>query len=429
WSTASMGIFTRVPKNSRSYTGHEPITLGGDNRIIHMNGRIYDADTGRFMQADPVVQAPANLQNYNRYSYVLNNPMSYTDPSGYLFKKLGKFIKKNWRTIAAIGAAYVTFGLSTGAWTFKAMADLSAAALIGGGAAAGAVNGAISTGTLKGALTGAASGAIFGALGGAGLGGFEAFAASGLVGGVMSVIQGGKFGHGFVSAGVGSVTGGMFGKGPMNRIIGSAIVGGTVSAITGGKFANGAFSAAFATALKADWGASKQQKTGSITYGAVTTDKIKGIIKGAVENGHNLTKKALDALNSVAAGDEESVQRFERFFGEVSDSKIRIVRRAYQSIDQAFENGVTVSFDLADDSYAYVYAGGEVEVHLGKYFMGASSTGFNSKGGVFIHELGHEVSGLNDVVYGVAGAEALAKDNYLKALRNADSYEYYAESL
>ncbi|TMP27168.1 hypothetical protein, partial [Pseudoalteromonas rubra] len=42
WSTASMGIFTRVPKNSRSYTGHEPITLGGDNRIIHMNGRIYD---------------------------------------------------------------------------------------------------------------------------------------------------------------------------------------------------------------------------------------------------------------------------------------------------------------------------------------------------------------------------------------------------
>ncbi|TMP22375.1 hypothetical protein CWB99_23960, partial [Pseudoalteromonas rubra] len=71
------GIFTRVPKNSRSYTGHEPITLGGDNRIIHMNGRIYDSETGRFMQADPVVQAPSNLQNYNAYSYVLNNPLSY----------------------------------------------------------------------------------------------------------------------------------------------------------------------------------------------------------------------------------------------------------------------------------------------------------------------------------------------------------------
>ncbi|MCF6439733.1 hypothetical protein L1077_09850 [Pseudoalteromonas luteoviolacea] len=219
-----------------------------------MNGRIFDADTGRFMQADPFVQAPSNLQNYNAYSYVLNNPLSYTDPSGYLFKKLGKFLKKNWRTIAAIGGAYVTFGLTTGAWTFGEMAKLAATELVLGGAAAGAVNGAISTGTLKGALTGAASGAIFGAIGGAGLGGFEGFAISGLAGGMMSVMQDGKFGHGFISAGIGSATGGMFGKGPLNRIIGSAIVGGTVSTITGGKFANGAMTAAFATVLRADWG-------------------------------------------------------------------------------------------------------------------------------------------------------------------------------
>ena len=59
-----------------------------------MNGRIYDPTLGRFLQADPHIQAPMNSQNYNRYSYVLNNPMSYTDPSGYLFKALGKFVKK-----------------------------------------------------------------------------------------------------------------------------------------------------------------------------------------------------------------------------------------------------------------------------------------------------------------------------------------------
>ncbi|PKI02518.1 RHS repeat-associated core domain-containing protein [Glaciecola sp. 33A] len=53
-----------------------------------MKGRIYDPTIGRFMQADPFIQAPNNSQNYNRYSYVLNNPMSYTDPSGYFFKKL-----------------------------------------------------------------------------------------------------------------------------------------------------------------------------------------------------------------------------------------------------------------------------------------------------------------------------------------------------
>ncbi|AWB65925.1 hypothetical protein C2869_05465 [Saccharobesus litoralis] len=44
-----------------------------------MNGRIYDPTIGRFLQADPHIQAPNNSQNYNRYSYVLNNRMSYTE--------------------------------------------------------------------------------------------------------------------------------------------------------------------------------------------------------------------------------------------------------------------------------------------------------------------------------------------------------------
>ncbi len=38
---------------------------------------------GRFLSPDPYIQYPDNLQSYNRYSYVLNNPLSYTDPSGH----------------------------------------------------------------------------------------------------------------------------------------------------------------------------------------------------------------------------------------------------------------------------------------------------------------------------------------------------------
>ncbi len=51
--------------------------------LIHMNGRVYDPMIGRFMSVDPVFQAPNNSQSVNPYSYVMNNPLSLVDPSGY----------------------------------------------------------------------------------------------------------------------------------------------------------------------------------------------------------------------------------------------------------------------------------------------------------------------------------------------------------
>lgn len=47
-----------------------------------MNGRTYDPWLGRMLQPDNYVQAAGYLQNYNRYSYLLNNPLIYTDPTG-----------------------------------------------------------------------------------------------------------------------------------------------------------------------------------------------------------------------------------------------------------------------------------------------------------------------------------------------------------
>jgi RHS repeat-associated protein len=49
----------------------------------HMNGRVQDAVTGRFLSADPFNTDPGYTQNYNRYSYVYNNPLTATDPSGF----------------------------------------------------------------------------------------------------------------------------------------------------------------------------------------------------------------------------------------------------------------------------------------------------------------------------------------------------------
>ncbi len=63
----------------RGYTGHEH--LQGVN-LIHMNARLYDPMVHRFLQPDNFVQDPLNTQNFNRYSYVLNNPLKFTDASG-----------------------------------------------------------------------------------------------------------------------------------------------------------------------------------------------------------------------------------------------------------------------------------------------------------------------------------------------------------
>ena len=65
---------------TEGFTGHEHLD---DFVLIHMGGRVYDPVIGRFLSADPFVQAPGNTLSYNRYSYVFNNPLSYTDPSGY----------------------------------------------------------------------------------------------------------------------------------------------------------------------------------------------------------------------------------------------------------------------------------------------------------------------------------------------------------
>jgi RHS repeat-associated protein len=62
------------------FTGH---THADDVALIHMNGRIYDPNLGRFLSVDPVVQFPASTQSLNPYSYLMNNPMAGRDPSGY----------------------------------------------------------------------------------------------------------------------------------------------------------------------------------------------------------------------------------------------------------------------------------------------------------------------------------------------------------
>ncbi|KZN52837.1 hypothetical protein N474_22445 [Pseudoalteromonas luteoviolacea CPMOR-2] len=84
--------------NDRGFTGHEHLD---DVELIHMNGRGYDYNLGRFLSVDPYIQYPENSQSINPYSYILNNPMAGVDPTGY---RSSLFRSDDWVT---------TYNLST----------------------------------------------------------------------------------------------------------------------------------------------------------------------------------------------------------------------------------------------------------------------------------------------------------------------------
>jgi RHS repeat-associated protein len=261
---------------TRGYTDHEQLD---DLGLIHMNGRVYDPTLGRFLSADPNIDGVEDAQGYNRYSYVGNNPMNATDPSGFLkLKDALKIVAIVAATIITAGAALyaaavwagvnvgvaiTTFGsalsaLAGGGLSFAGAVIAGAGAGFGSGFAGSLLNGGSLGDAFKAGVIGAAIGGISAGIA-HGIGtmaqdlgwGWEAQAAAhGVAQGGMSEAMGGEFRHGFYA---GFFSSAFASSGLMNRVpggvagktIASAVVGGTASAIGGGKFANGATSGAF----------------------------------------------------------------------------------------------------------------------------------------------------------------------------------------
>ena len=144
-----------------------------------MNGRLYDPYLQRFLSPDPGacpdeqsdigMQAPGNAQNFNRYSYCLNNPLMYTDPSGeslvlvaaLLGAYINAYVQVRYGSVNTVGGMFMAAGVGalsgiTGGWA--------------GGAIAGTLGMATTMGSamLNGAITGAVGGFAGGFVGGAG---------------------------------------------------------------------------------------------------------------------------------------------------------------------------------------------------------------------------------------------------------------------
>jgi hypothetical protein len=201
-----------------------------------MNGRLYDAKLGRFLSPDNFVQDPFSTQSFNRYGYVVNNPLSYVDESGEFF-----FIPI---IIGALIGAYSGYkiGEAHGATGWKMFGYVLGGATIGGvsgylGGQVAAVlgnsinsaaGGLIATG-IGGATSGAISGSGFAAMSGGNI--FEGFwkgAVTGFVGGSVGSYIGGGIGA-FVGGAVGGAVGTALYGGDSDAIFKSALIGGVVS--------------------------------------------------------------------------------------------------------------------------------------------------------------------------------------------------------
>jgi RHS repeat-associated protein len=80
WNDLTPAKIASTDTTPKGFTQHEHLN---QLELIHMNGRVYDYGLGRFTGVDPFVQFPLNSQSLNPYSYILNNPLSGTDPTGY----------------------------------------------------------------------------------------------------------------------------------------------------------------------------------------------------------------------------------------------------------------------------------------------------------------------------------------------------------
>jgi RHS repeat-associated protein len=75
-----MSPYLSVASTDYTYTGQRDLP---DTGLMDYKARFYSPALGRFIQPDTIIPSAANPQSWNRYSYVTNNPLQYTDPTGH----------------------------------------------------------------------------------------------------------------------------------------------------------------------------------------------------------------------------------------------------------------------------------------------------------------------------------------------------------
>ena len=239
---------------SRGFTGHEELDSVA---LVHMNGRVYDPLVGRMISADPTVPDALNAQAWNRYSYVGNDPLAFTDPSGYswlssFFHSIGNAIRAVFQQVPILRAVVQL--------VVTVLATPFVGPIVAAAAGAALVNG-LSGGNLGTMLRSAAIAGVtalaFDAVGTLTLGSAHASPSIGSdayfanvaghagVGCLTSVASGGSCQSGALSAAAGAAATPLVPGDLIGGTAVSGVVGGLASVAGGGKFENGAVTGAF----------------------------------------------------------------------------------------------------------------------------------------------------------------------------------------
>ncbi len=214
----------------RGYTGHEYLFGVG---LVHINGRLYDPLLHRFTMLDNFVQDLTNTQNFNRFAYVLSNPLKYTDSSGEFI--VAALIRASIRVITnGISNTLNGEGFFKGAGKSAVFGAIGDAASFGIGQVASNIASSLASSGASAATSSFVTGA------------FQA-GAHALLGGSLSALQGGKFGAGALSGAFSSISSSLVGGlntgskflNAAEKIGTAGLSGGVGSVIGGDKFIDG----------------------------------------------------------------------------------------------------------------------------------------------------------------------------------------------
>jgi RHS repeat-associated protein len=240
----------------RGFTGQEMLASVG---LVHLNGRVYDPYIGRMLSADPVVGDPLSGQSWNRYSYVYNNPLAYTDPTGYCavcIQTVQPPPRLNWLArhsivgdIFKIAVSAVCVAAGPGCAPFAPLFAFAGSAVVAG-LSGGNFTDAMRAGTFAFVQAGALE--VIGAYTGhtpafGTMPYYENVIGHALVGCLMATASGSTCGSGAAAGAVPAFAGPLINDQSFSirSLVANSTLGGLASVAGGGKFGNGAVTGAF----------------------------------------------------------------------------------------------------------------------------------------------------------------------------------------